>query len=74
MKNRKKGKPKNLGKHGPLRSSEGHPHRGEAEGPKRPRSVALLRRSVEVLRCRKTLFTARKISDFCSESLVFVHQ
>ena len=27
--NRKKGKTKNLGKHGPLRRSEGHPRRGE---------------------------------------------
>ena len=48
-KNRKKGKPQNLGKHGPLRHSEGHPRccvvlhrseglpfRGEAEGIKRP--------------------------------------
>ena len=29
-KNRKKGKPKNIGKHRPLRRSEGHPHRGVA--------------------------------------------
>ena len=53
---RKKRKPENLGKHGPLRCSIGHPHRSEVEGPKRPPpppgvryDVALLHRGVGIV-------------------------